>query len=39
VKHARHRRGITAWVEREGDLKVGDTVAVHIPNQEPHPTL
>lgn len=39
VKHALHRRGITAWVEREGDLKVGDSVAVHVPNQGPHPML
>ena len=29
------RRGVTAWVEREGDLKRGDTVRLHIPDQRP----
>ncbi|MDO9525271.1 MAG: MOSC domain-containing protein [Gemmobacter sp.] len=27
------RRGITAWVEREGTLSVGDRVRLHIPVQ------
>lgn len=27
------RRGITAWVEREGLLRVGDAVRLHIPDQ------
>ena len=27
------RRGITAWVEREGRLCVGDRVRLHIPDQ------
>ncbi|MDX1401642.1 MAG: MOSC domain-containing protein [Kiloniellales bacterium] len=39
VKHATHRRGITAWVEREGNIKAGDEVEVHIPNQDRHPIL
>lgn len=30
---AKDRRGVTAWVEREGILRVGDTVSVHIPEQ------
>ena len=30
---AKGRRGVTAWVEREGPLKLGDTVRLHIPNQ------
>ncbi|MDN5787971.1 MAG: sulfurase, partial [Pseudorhodobacter sp.] len=30
---ARMRRGVTAWVEREGTLRVGDSVTVYIPNQ------
>lgn len=30
---ARHRRGVTAWVEREGTFSVGDTVTLHIPDQ------
>lgn len=27
------RRGVTAWVEREGALSVGDTLRLHIPGQ------
>ena len=30
---AKDRRGITAWVEREGMLCVGATIRVHIPDQ------
>ncbi|NNF24710.1 MAG: MOSC domain-containing protein [Rhodobacteraceae bacterium] len=30
---ARGRRGVTAWVEREGLLRVGDQVRLHIPDQ------
>ena len=30
---AEGRRGVTAWVEREGPLRVGDTVTLHIPDQ------
>lgn len=30
---AKGRRGVTAWVEREGLLRVGDTVTLHIPDQ------
>lgn len=30
---AKDKRGVTAWVEREGSLKVGDTVTLHIPDQ------
>lgn len=26
-------RGVTAWVEREGQLRVGDTLRLHIPSQ------
>ena len=29
------RRGITAWVECEGVLRLGDTVTLHIPDQRP----
>ncbi|MEI4233878.1 MOSC domain-containing protein [Roseovarius sp. D22-M7] len=33
-KHAAHgRRGVTAWVEREGVLRVGDMLRLHIPDQ------
>lgn len=30
---AKGRRGVTAWVEREGHVKVGDTVRLHVPDQ------
>ena len=30
---AANLRGITAWVEREGQVSVGDTVDLHIPSQ------
>jgi hypothetical protein len=33
VKKAMHKRGVTAWVEREGDVKMGDAVALFIPPQ------
>ena len=26
-------RGVTTWVEREGDLRVGDSVRLHVPGQ------
>ena len=32
---ARRRRGVTAWVEREGHLSVGDQLQLHIPDQRP----
>lgn len=32
-KAANGRRGITAWVEREGRLAVGDTLTLHVPDQ------
>lgn len=30
---ANARRGITAWVEREGSFTVGETIRLHIPDQ------
>ncbi|MBL4807455.1 MAG: MOSC domain-containing protein [Rhodobacteraceae bacterium] len=30
---AKARRGVTAWVEREGLVSLGDTVRLHIPGQ------
>lgn len=33
VAAARGKRGVTAWVEREGLLAVGDTLRLHVPNQ------
>lgn len=30
---AKGKRGVTAWVEREGKMHLGDTVKLHIPDQ------
>ncbi|NRB03996.1 MAG: MOSC domain-containing protein [Rhodobacteraceae bacterium] len=30
---ARGRRGVTAWVEREGDIRIGDKMTLHVPDQ------
>jgi len=30
---AKGRRGVTAWVEREVVLRIGDTVTLHVPDQ------
>jgi len=34
-KAAKGRRGVTAWVEREGLLRLGDVLCLHVPSQEP----
>jgi hypothetical protein len=31
------RRGITAWVEREGEIRLGARLRLHIPDQPPWP--
>ena len=36
---ARGRRGVTAWVEREGALCVGDVLRLHVPDQPAWPHL
>lgn len=36
---ANGRRGVTAWVEREGVLRVGDTLTLHVPDQRPWPHM
>ena len=33
VKAAKHKRGITAWVEREGDVALHDEITIWIPPQ------
>ncbi|WP_341367089.1 MOSC domain-containing protein [Yoonia sp. BS5-3] len=30
---AKGRRGVTAWVERQGNVQVGDAVRLHVPDQ------
>ena len=37
VKKAMHRRGLTAWVEREGTINTGDEVVLFIPQQRVYP--
>ena len=32
-KAARNKRGLVAWVEREGSIAVGDEIVLHIPPQ------
>jgi hypothetical protein len=32
---AQGRRGVVAWVEREGTLRLGDRVRLHVPSQRP----
>jgi hypothetical protein len=27
------KRGVTAWVEREGHLRIGDVLVLHVPAQ------
>lgn len=39
VAAARGRRGLTAWVEREGTLSLDEAVRVHVPPQRPWPPL
>lgn len=34
-----NRRGVTAWVEREGTLQVGGTLRLHVPDQPVWPHL
>lgn len=33
IKSATHKRGVTAWVEREGAVFVGDDITIFIPPQ------
>lgn len=37
VKTAMHRRGVTAWVEREGEVSAGDSFTVWLPPNRPYP--
>ena len=33
IKAATHKRGVTAWVEREGEVRVGDAITLFLPPQ------
>jgi len=37
VKRAMHKRGLTAWVERKGVMRLGDEVSIFIPPQRIYP--
>ena len=32
---SKDRHGVTAWVEREGTLVLGEKMRLHIPDQRP----
>jgi hypothetical protein len=36
-KLARHKRGVTAWVERPGRIEIGEAVRLHVPPQRLYP--
>ena len=36
---ARHRRGVTAWVERPGEIALGAVLRLHVPDQPVWPHL
>lgn len=36
---ARHRRGVTAWVERPGEIALGETARLHVPPLRRYPPL
>jgi MOSC domain len=37
VEAATHKRGVTAWVEREGDVRVGDAIKIVTPPNRLYP--
>jgi hypothetical protein len=39
VEAAMHKRGVTAWVEREGAVKTGDTIKVICPPNRLYPHM
>ena len=39
VKAATHRRGVTAWVEREGPVNTGDAFTVWLPPNRTYPHM
>lgn len=36
---AEQRRGVTAWVEREGTIRLGDQLRLFVPGQDPWPHI
>jgi MOSC domain-containing protein YiiM len=39
VKAATHRRGLTCWAEREGEINVGDSITTWLPPNRPYPHM
>lgn len=39
VPAAMHKRGVTAWVEREGVVNMGDAMTVWLPPNRPYPHM
>lgn len=37
VRAAKDRRGLVGWVEKEGEIAVGDAIAVHLPPKRIYP--
>jgi hypothetical protein len=37
VEASMHKRGVTAWVEREGDVKPGDVIKIVVPPKRLYP--
>ena len=37
VEAAMHKRGVTAWVEREGEVKIGDAIKIVTPPNRIYP--
>ena len=33
IAAAQHKRGVVAWVEKPGDIGLGDTIVLHMPPQ------
>ena len=33
IAAARHKRGVVAWVEKPGDIALGDEIVLHVPPQ------
>ncbi|MEM6904530.1 MAG: sulfurase [Pseudomonadota bacterium] len=38
-KLAKHKRGVTAWIERPGTLSLGDRARLHAPPRRLHPLI
>ncbi len=39
VEAAMHKRGVTAWVEREGEIKIGGSIKIICPPNRLYPHM